>query len=75
MNQALLTAFSVRSENELEVSSEDRSYMDDEKFGIPNCIQSQDKLDESCICILDVSCICILDVSGIVYQMCHVFVC
>ena len=43
----LLTDFSVRGENELEVSSEDRSYMDDEKFGIPNCIQSQDKLDES----------------------------
>jgi hypothetical protein len=23
------------------------SYMDDEKFGIPHCIQFQDKLDES----------------------------
>ena len=44
----LLTDFSVRGENELEVSSEDRSYMDDEeKFGIPHCIQFQDKLDES----------------------------
>jgi hypothetical protein len=31
----------------LEVSSEDRSYIDDEKFGIPHCIQFQDRLDES----------------------------
>jgi hypothetical protein len=43
----LLTDFSVRGENELEVSSEDMSYIDDERFGISHCIQFQDKLDES----------------------------
>jgi hypothetical protein len=42
-----MTDFSVRGENELEVSSEDMSYIDDERFGISHCIQFQDKLDES----------------------------